>query len=225
MHGTVWFSVLVDNADATGVAGIAFNPTAYSDTTNTIQLIGTKLQVTLANTTTSNIATLGLNSVHLLLGKIDITAGNETFSLWADPASLSNLSAPLFTSSSTNFLSALSSLGVISYNTTKSNAGGFLDALILSNSSAAFTDVTGVAPALAGDFDHNGVVDAADYVVWRTGLGTTYTPADFNTWRAHFGQSSAGGSAVPAAVPEPAVLFMLLTAGILIGGRRLVIAA
>src|SRR5262249_14178993 len=43
MSGTVWFSVLVENTDSTGAAGISFNPTTYSDTTNVIQLIGTKL--------------------------------------------------------------------------------------------------------------------------------------------------------------------------------------
>ena len=107
MSGTVWFSVLVDNTDATGVAGVSFNPTGYGDASNVIQLIGTKLRVTIANTTTDNIATIGLNSVHLLLGKLDITAGNDTLSLWADPTSLTNLSTPLFTSSSANFLSAL----------------------------------------------------------------------------------------------------------------------
>ncbi len=212
MHGTIWFSFLVDNTDATGVAGIAFNPTAYSDATKVIQLIGTKLRVTLANTTTDNIATLSLNSVHLILGKLDITAGTDTLSLWADPASLASLSTPLFTSSSANFLSALSSLGVVSYNTTKSNAGGYVDAIILSNSTTAFTDVTGVAPAIAGDFNHNGTVDMADYVAWRKGLGSTYTPADYSIWRAHFGESSASGAnaAIAAAIPEPATILPLL---------------
>jgi hypothetical protein len=33
---------------------------------------------------------------------------------------------------------------------------------------------------LTGDFNNNGIVDAADYVVWRNGLGTTYTPQDYN---------------------------------------------
>ncbi len=211
MHGTVWFSVLIDNTDATGVAGIAFNPTAYSDATNAIQLIGTKLRVTLSNITTDNIATLSLNSVHLLLGKLDISSGNDTLSLWADPTSLSNLSAPLFMRSNANFLSALSSLGVITYNTTKSNAGGYLDALIVSNSATAFTDVTGVS---TGDFNHDGVVDAADYIVWRKGFGTTYGQTDFNTWRAHFGQTlSAGlGAATTAAVPEPGAAFLVIVA-------------
>jgi hypothetical protein len=75
---------------------------------------------------------------------------------------------------------------------------------------------------LPGDYNDNGVVDAADYVGWRNGLGTTYTQADYDVWRAHFGRApsagwSAGSGAVDplsrvltsvqslsAAVPEPA---------------------
>jgi probable HAF family extracellular repeat protein len=34
---------------------------------------------------------------------------------------------------------------------------------------------------IRGDFNHDGTVNAADYVVWRKGLGTTYTQEDFNT--------------------------------------------
>jgi hypothetical protein len=64
-----------------------------------------------------------------------------------------------------------------------------------------------------GDFSHNGIVAAA-YVVWRKGLGTTYTQIDFEVWRAHFGQTAAGsGSGVTtnAAAPEPtsALLFLM----------------
>ena len=36
-------------------------------------------------------------------------------------------------------------------------------------------------PMLPGDYNQNGVVDSADYVVWRNGLGTTYTQNDYNT--------------------------------------------
>jgi hypothetical protein len=217
MQGTIWFSVLVDNTDATGVAGIAFNPTAYSDATKVIQLIGTKLRVTIGGTTTDNIATLSLNSVHLLVGKLVITGGNDTLSLWADPTSLSSLSAPLFTNSSANFLSALSSVGLVSYNTSKGNAGGYLDALILSNSATAFTDVTGVAPPISGDFNHNGIVDMADYIVWRNGLGTTYTQNDYNTWRANFGHTASSGAQVSesSAIPEPAAAWTLLVGSLL----------
>jgi hypothetical protein len=221
MSGTVWFSVLVDNTDATGAAGISFNPTAFGDTTNNIQLIGTTLSVTLANTTTNNIATLSLNNAHLLLGKLTITAGNDTLSLWADPASLSSLSAPIFTSSSVNFLSSLSSMGIISYNASKSNAGGYLDALIVSNSPTSFIDVTGVT--VPGDFNFDGVVDARDYVTWRKGLGTTYTQTDYSTWRAHFGQSTGSGATIGAeSVPEPHVVVLLISGALLMHGARLV---
>ncbi len=59
-------------------------------------------------------------------------------------------------------------------------------------------------PALPGDFSGDGVVDAADYVVWREHLGTTLTQTDYDTWRAHFGESAAGAPfAVSSAVPEP----------------------
>jgi hypothetical protein len=54
---------------------------------------------------------------------------------------------------------------------------------------------------LPGDFNNDTAVNAADYVVWRKGLGTTYTHADLIDWRMHFGQSNGAGGG--AAVPEP----------------------
>src|SRR6478752_202912 len=47
---------------------------------------------------------------------------------------------------------------------------------------------------LPGDFNNNGVVDAADYVMWHKGLGTTYTQTDYDVWRAHFGQTAGSGT-------------------------------
>jgi probable HAF family extracellular repeat protein len=69
---------------------------------------------------------------------------------------------------------------------------------------------------LPGDFNNNGVVDAADYVVWRKNPGGF--PADaYAIWRAHFGQTApnGAGSITNAAVPEPAtaVLLMFAAAG------------
>jgi uncharacterized protein YjbI with pentapeptide repeats len=66
--------------------------------------------------------------------------------------------------------------------------------------------------AIPGDFNNNGVVDTADYIIWRK---TDGTPAGYNAWRAHFGQPPGSGatgsaSASPNAVPEPASLSLLL---------------
>jgi hypothetical protein len=67
---------------------------------------------------------------------------------------------------------------------------------------------------LIGDYNGNGVVDAADYVVWRKGLGTLFTQSDYSVWRAHFGQTGGSGTGALAniAVPEPATVLMLIFA-------------
>ena len=51
---------------------------------------------------------------------------------------------------------------------------------------------------LPGDYNQNGTVDAADYVVWRNGLGTTYTQTDYDVWRANFGTTAGSGSGATA---------------------------
>jgi hypothetical protein len=76
-----------------------------------------------------------------------------------------------------------------------------------------------------GDYNNNGTVDTADYVVWRKYNGTTHTlPNDptggtigttqYNDWRTHFGQSAGSGSSTVAnvAVPEPTTLVLLMFA-------------
>jgi hypothetical protein len=80
---------------------------------------------------------------------------------------------------------------------------------------------------IPGDYNHNGIVDAADYVVWRKGLGTTFTQADYDQWRAHFGQTAGGGSGASAnaAVPEPSTLALLIVGTLaMISGQRLVVS-
>jgi hypothetical protein len=81
---------------------------------------------------------------------------------------------------------------------------------------------------LPGDYNNNGVVDAADYVVWRAGLGTIYVQNDYNVWRAHFGQTAGSGSSLSAsgsasvAVPEPASAILMLcgVAAVAFSNRR-----
>jgi hypothetical protein len=65
-----------------------------------------------------------------------------------------------------------------------------------------------VSTGIPGDYNNNGIVDAADYVVWRNGLGTTFTQNDYNVWRTNFGRTAGAGSGATAiaVVPEPATL-------------------
>jgi hypothetical protein len=78
------------------------------------------------------------------------------------------------------------------------------------------------APGLDGDFNGDGKVDAADYVVWRKTDGTL---AGYNEWRTNFGaMSGAGAIASDAglrAVPEPHSLLLTLIAGVAVIGAFL----
>lgn len=71
-----------------------------------------------------------------------------------------------------------------------------------------------------GDFNHDGTVDAGDYVVWRK---TGDSSDNYSLWRANFGRTffTGSGAALPSAktlsnaVPEPSsfVLLMFVAAG------------
>jgi hypothetical protein len=68
-------------------------------------------------------------------------------------------------------------------------------------------------PGIPGDYNHDGRVDAADYLVWRKNDGTQ---AGYDVWRSNFGATGGGGSLSKEITPEPAsaVLFILSTAGL-----------
>lgn len=53
--------------------------------------------------------------------------------------------------------------------------------------------VPATSTALAGDFDFNGTVDAADYTVWRDGLTAVFDEEDYEIWQSNFGLSVTGG--------------------------------
>jgi hypothetical protein len=74
---------------------------------------------------------------------------------------------------------------------------------------------------LPGDYNEDGIVNAADYVVWRKNpAGFGGDPAGYNTWVENFGEGvpGAGGS---GAVPEPGGMTALVIAvAFLAAGRR-----
>ncbi|TWT77298.1 Arylsulfatase [Posidoniimonas polymericola] len=80
---------------------------------------------------------------------------------------------------------------------------------------------------LVGDYNSDGVVDAADYTLWRdnrsggpnalvnraTGLeGAPIGTADLEAWRANYGQSLANSQGDSGAVPEPSAAWLILPA-------------
>jgi hypothetical protein len=80
-----------------------------------------------------------------------------------------------------------------------------------------------------GDYNNNGIVDPADYTVWRDTLGQsgvglaaggngngTVDPGDYDVWKSNFGNHSGSRASTNAAVPEPstqAKLLILTAAG------------
>jgi hypothetical protein len=72
------------------------------------------------------------------------------------------------------------------------------------NTDRLYIDGT-ISVALPGDFNGDGAVDAADYVVWRKRGGTQ---TEFNTWRTNFGRTADGGTTSSTSVPEPAALLL-----------------
>jgi gluconolactonase len=74
--------------------------------------------------------------------------------------------------------------------------------------------------ALPGDFSGDGSVDATDYVVWRNGLGMTYTQADYDTWRANFGANVDPTVSTSAALPEPVAAPLIMPTMLLALLRR-----
>jgi hypothetical protein len=84
--------------------------------------------------------------------------------------------------------------------------------------------------SLPGDYNHDNVVDAADYVVWRSTLGQsgsglaadgngngTIDTGDYAVWKTNFGSTSGSGSGsfvTVASVPEPAGGSLLFVAAI-----------
>jgi hypothetical protein len=77
-----------------------------------------------------------------------------------------------------------------------------------------------------GDYNDDGLVDAADYVMWRKGIAPLANdatagnqPGDYGVWEDHFGEPAPGSS--NGAVPEPSsiALVMLAIVGLAVNRR------
>jgi hypothetical protein len=95
--------------------------------------------------------------------------------------------------------------------------------------------IVGTTATVAGDYNEDGRVDAADYVVWRKTLGEAVPvfsgadgngngmvdQADYNFWRTRFGQPLVRGtaSADGGPVPEPSAVVLLVAASAALGAN------
>ena len=86
------------------------------------------------------------------------------------------------------------------------------------------------ATTVAGDYNKNGMVDAADYVVWRDRLGQTgpglaadgdgdgvVDGGDYDVWKLNFGTADGG---LADAIPEPASLCILCSSLLIVLSSR-----
>lgn len=123
-------------------------------------------------------------------------------------------------------------------------AGGIVDnglALGGPNGGSFYFNVVGnnlvLNAGLLGDYNGNGTVDAADYVVWRNTLGSTtdlqadgngnhiVDADDYASWKANFGKIATSGTSATqlSSVPEPTsclLIALAALAGALVRGRR-----
>jgi hypothetical protein len=116
----------------------------------------------------------------------------------------------------------------------------FLDSSFVCNTECFRGTLTiTLVSGIPGDFNDDGVVNAADYTVWRNKVGTSVavrgkegdgnydgevTKADYYVWKKHFGDSAGGMGAgfeerFPANVPEPEGVVLLLM-GLMMGVMR-----
>jgi hypothetical protein len=116
-------------------------------------------------------------------------------------------------------------LGILQANGLSGETGATFGDFFTTTGSAGIANYTLTSlltPAgLDGDYNDDGTVDAADYVVWRKSGGST---EGYNTWRNNFGRSQGTGAGIvlSEAVPEPSsiVCGLLALAALVLAHRR-----
>jgi hypothetical protein len=71
---------------------------------------------------------------------------------------------------------------------------------------------------VAGDYNGDAIVDAADYVIWQKMDGSQ---SALNTWTANYGRGTGDGSSANSAVPEPmGTITLAVVIYVTVHGRR-----
>src|SRR4051794_32651620 len=96
-----------------------------------------------------------------------------------------------------------------------------------------FDNLLITSPAVTGDYNRNGIVDAADFVVWRKTLGKTGSglaadgngsnsidAGDYGVWRTRFGPTTTAAQSSASNVPELNGAYLFLTGAIFVATIR-----
>ncbi len=153
-----------------------------------------------------------------LLSQISVT-GNATFNASSILAFDTTNASP--TQASYNLLTAAS---ITNSGLVFSGPSGWTYQIVAGGNGQILQAVQGGPVGVDGDYNNNGVVDAADYVLWRNGGPLqnevdnpgTVSDGDYTAWRARFGKTTngAGSGTQVAAVPEPVSFLLWVSAAV-----------
>ena len=161
MSGEIWFSILVNVPTGGGFAGISFHSdniatslVDYSHNASDLRVMMSETELWVdwnggaTNAAWDPDATVTVFSAgtHLILGQMNVVAGNDMLNVWVDPdvnaaGSAAGLGAADYTNSLVDYTDSIVRVGM-PINAT----GDTTDALYVSDTGTAFTDVTGVVP-------------------------------------------------------------------------------
>lgn len=99
--------------------------------------------------------------------------------------------------------------------------------------SVTASDTFTITLPLEGDYNSDGLVNIADYTVWRDTLGAAgpglaadgnfdwvVDESDYSLWKDNFGDAAAGSLVAAASVPEPSAVMLLGAMALFLGVRR-----
>ncbi len=230
------FSITIENGEVYGRVGLTLRSGNVTDGTDDFST-GARMQLFFAGGDSNYSLVDGSGTLDTGIGwtPFGITAevtltGPDSYDLvvWRYDQEI-DLSPQQFTFAGRSLAGAgtIDSLALFQYDTA---GGGIQDDVFFNHLSYTLAD----SFALLGDYNEDGIVDAADYTVWRDNLGSSTalpnddTPGvdlgDYDRWRAHFGETASSGSATALGsqqvVPEPTTLCLCSVVALGLGAMR-----